>query len=72
MATLAPLAHAGVAKTAKKAHAARSEAAAAAAEELNMAENYEAAQANVPEDGYVLALYAEDWDKFSKKGQSAA
>lgn len=67
MATLAPLAHAGVAKTAKKAHAARSEAAAAAAEELNMAENYEAAQANVPEDGYVLALYAEDWDKFSKK-----
>lgn len=64
MATLAPLAHAGDAKTAKKAHAARSEA---AAEELNMAENYEAAQANVPEDGYVLALYAEDWDKFSKK-----
>lgn len=67
MATLAPLAHAGVAKTAKKAHVAKSEAAAAAAEELNMAENYEAAQANVPEDGYVLALYAEDWDKFSKK-----
>lgn len=64
MATLAPLAHAECAKTAKKAHAARSEA---AAEELNMAENYEAAQANVPEDGYVLALYAEDWDKFSKK-----
>lgn len=67
MATLTPLAHAVCAKTAKKAHAAKSEAAAAAAEERNMAENYEAAQANVPEDGYVLALYAEDWDKFSKK-----
>lgn len=59
MATLAPLAHAGDAKSAKRAPAAKAE--------LNMAENYEAAQANVPEDGYVLALYAEDWDKFSKK-----
>lgn len=59
MATLAPLAHAGDAKTAKRAPVAKAE--------LNMAENYEAAQANVPEDGYVLALYAEDWDKFSKK-----
>lgn len=30
------------------------------------APNYEAAQASVPEDGYVLALYADGWDKFSK------
>lgn len=30
------------------------------------APNYEAAQASVPEGGYVLALYADGWDKFSK------
>lgn len=34
---------------------------------MQTAENYTAAQANVPEDGYVLALYADGWDKFSKK-----
>lgn len=31
------------------------------------AESYAAAQSNVPEDGYVLALYADGWDKFSQK-----
>ena len=31
-----------------------------------IAPNYEAAQASVPEGGYVLAVYADGWDKFSK------
>ena len=34
---------------------------------LQEAESYAAAQSNVPEDGYVVALYADGWDKFSKK-----
>ncbi|MBQ3525501.1 MAG: hypothetical protein IJA63_04425 [Akkermansia sp.] len=37
------------------------------AAELNIVENYEAAQANVPKDGYVVVLYADGWDKYSEK-----
>ena len=62
MAVSAPLAQAAAPKSAKKAPSAK-----AAAKELNIARSYAAAQGNVPEDGYVLALYADGWDKFSKK-----
>lgn len=31
------------------------------------AENYQSVQGNVPEGGYVLALYADGWDKYSEK-----
>lgn len=37
------------------------------ASELNIVENYEAAQTNVPKDGYVVVLYADGWDKYSEK-----
>ena len=31
------------------------------------AENYQSVQGNVPDGGYVLALYADGWDKYSEK-----
>lgn len=39
----------------------------ASKDDLNKVENYAAAQSAVPEGGYVLVLYADGWDKFSKK-----
>ncbi len=39
----------------------------APASEVRVVENYAAAQNSVPEEGYVVVLYADGWDKFSKK-----
>lgn len=39
----------------------------AAAPAVKIVENYQAAQNNIPEDGYAVILYADGWDKFSKK-----
>lgn len=39
----------------------------ATAPAAKIVENYQAAQNNVPEDGYAVIIYADGWDKFSKK-----
>lgn len=34
---------------------------------VNLVDNYEVVQSAVPEGGYVVAVYADGWDKYSKK-----